>query len=80
MKKSKSIHTVYDKKENVWKTISAESKKSLKNAKTKDKAMKNSIREAKKRKVEHVIHNKDGKISDRDSYGNDPFPPRDKIH
>ena len=33
---------------------------------------------AKKLKVEHVIHNKDGKISDKDSYGNDPFPPKDK--
>ncbi len=42
--------------------------------------MENSIREAKKKKVEHVIHNKDGKISDKDSYGNDPFPPRDTIH
>lgn len=26
------------------------------------------------------IHARDGKIRDRDSYGNDPFPPRDKKH
>ncbi len=36
-----------------------------------------SVREAKKAEVEHVIHNKDGKISDRDSYGEDPNPPKD---
>ncbi|MBK9334112.1 MAG: DUF2188 domain-containing protein [Ignavibacteria bacterium] len=28
---------------------------------------------------ELVIHNRDGKISDKDSYGNDPFPERDKV-
>jgi len=27
---------------------------------------------------ELVIHNKDGKISNSDSHGNDPCPPRDK--
>jgi len=29
-------------------------------------------------KTEFVIHNKDGKISQSDSHGNDPCPPRDK--
>ena len=29
---------------------------------------------------EVVIHGRDAKIRDRDSYGNDPFPPRDKRH
>ncbi|MGN7359957.1 DUF2188 domain-containing protein [Paenibacillus sp. SAF-054] len=27
-------------------------------------------------KTEHVIHNRDGRISESNSYGNDPFPPR----
>ena len=27
---------------------------------------------------EVVIHRQDGTIRDKDSYGNDPFPPRDK--
>ncbi len=26
--------------------------------------------------VEHIIHNKDGTISERNSYGNDPHPPK----
>jgi hypothetical protein len=25
--------------------------------------------------VEHIIHNKDGQFGERNSYGNDPFPP-----
>lgn len=29
---------------------------------------------------EVVIHRPDGRIRDKDSYGNDPFPPRDKKH
>ncbi|WP_215115201.1 DUF2188 domain-containing protein [Exiguobacterium sp. s80] len=31
---------------------------------------------AKKQQVELIIHNKEGQIRDKDSYGNDPFPPR----
>ena len=27
-----------------------------------------------------VIHGRDGRIQDLDSYGNDPFPPRDSKH
>lgn len=29
---------------------------------------------------EVVIHRPDGRIRDKDSYGNDPIPPRDKKH
>ena len=28
-------------------------------------------------KVEHTIHLSDGTIGEKNSYGNDPFPPRD---
>ena len=28
------------------------------------------------RQTEHVIHNRHGQIRDKNSYGNDPFPPR----
>ncbi len=27
-------------------------------------------------KTEHLIHKKDGTIGERNSYGNDPYPPR----
>lgn len=35
---------------------------------------------AKNQQSEVVIHGKDGRIRDKDSYGNDPHPPKDKKH
>ena len=31
-------------------------------------------------KSEVVIHRKNGQIRDKDSYGNDPYPPKDTRH
>lgn len=36
--------------------------------------------QAQRERTEVVIHRKDGRIRDSDSYGNDPFPPRDRKH
>lgn len=72
----RNIHTVpYDgdwavKKEGQVKPISIH--------RTKENAEKRAIPIAKKLRVKHVIHGKDGKIQDKDSYGRDPNPPRDK--
>jgi len=35
---------------------------------------------AKKAEVEAVYHDRHGIIKDKDSFGNDDFPPRDRIH
>ena len=35
---------------------------------------------AKRHQSDVVIHGRDGAIRDRDSYGRDPFPPRDGKH
>jgi len=35
---------------------------------------------AERERLELVIHGRDGKIRDKDSFGNDPFPPRDTKH
>ena len=35
---------------------------------------------AERNRSELVIHNRDNRIRDKDSYGPDPFPPRDKKH
>ncbi|WNQ13851.1 DUF2188 domain-containing protein [Paenibacillus aurantius] len=43
---------------------------------TKDEAEKQGREEARQSETEHKIHNKDGKISESNSYGNDPFPPK----
>ncbi|WP_438491220.1 DUF2188 domain-containing protein [Paenibacillus sp. IHBB 3054] len=48
----------------------------LSHHRTKEEAEKAGKKEAKKAHIEQKIHNKDGKISDSISYGNDPFPPK----
>ncbi len=35
---------------------------------------------AQQNRSELVIHDRGNKIRDKDSYGNDPFPPEDKKH
>lgn len=35
---------------------------------------------AKAERSELIIHGRGGKIRDKDSYGNDPCPPKDKEH
>ncbi len=35
---------------------------------------------ARNQQSELFIHGRDGKIQDRDSFGNDPCPPKDKKH
>ena len=47
---------------------------------TQENAAKSATIRAKRVKSEVVIHGRDGKIRSKDSYGNDPFPPRDKEH
>ena len=36
--------------------------------------------QAKRERLDVIIHGRNGRIQDSDSYGNDPFPPRDKKH
>jgi len=35
---------------------------------------------ARNQQSEVVIHDRQGRIRDRDSYGNDPNPPTDRVH
>lgn len=47
---------------------------------TKQEAEKIARQIAKREGVEVIIQGKDGKIQSKDSYGNDPNPPKDKEH
>lgn len=47
---------------------------------TQAKSIEKAVPIAKHNKSEVVIHGRDGKIRDSDSYGRDPNPPRDKKH
>jgi hypothetical protein len=76
----KNIHTVFNSDRKMWETKKEGQEKPLSSSHKKETAMEKSVVEAKKTEVEHVIHNKDGKISDKDSYGKDPNPPIDQKH
>ena len=47
---------------------------------TQTQAIKAAVPIAKNEKSDVVIHRSNGTIRDRDSYGNDPCPPRDQKH
>lgn len=47
---------------------------------TQGAAINSATRTAKEEKSEVVIHGRDGKIRDKDSYGPDPNPPKDTRH
>mgnify|MGYP006283606683 FL=1 len=63
-----------------WQVKGAGNSKATKKFKTQKQAIKKARKIAKKQNSEVVIHGKDGKIRDKDSYGNDPHPPKDKKH
>ena len=66
------IHTVH--KNGAW-INEVEGEGQLSSHQTKDEAVEAGRAAARARRTEHVIHNLDGTISERNSYGNDPFPP-----
>ncbi len=47
---------------------------------TQGEAIERAREQARREHVEVVIHRRDGTIRDSDSYGPDPFPPRDRKH
>lgn len=74
----KNIHIVPD--GNRW-AVKREGKESpLSTHRTKELADNTGRPVARRDKVEIVIHGKDGRIQDKDSFGNDPYPPKDKKH
>jgi uncharacterized protein DUF2188 len=63
------IHTVY--KDGRW-VNEVEEGEELSSHDTKEEAQSAGRSAAQQRQTEHLIHNQDGTISERNSYGNDP--------
>jgi hypothetical protein len=74
MKRGKGVHTVPDESGSGW--ANEENGRTLSNHRTKDAAVKAGRAVAKREEVEHTIHKMDGTIGEKNSYGNDPNPPR----
>jgi hypothetical protein len=69
---AKNIHTTYNAEADNWRNISEGASRPSKTYETKAEAQEAGRESAASRGVEHLIHNQDGKISSRNSYGNDP--------
>lgn len=80
MANKKNIHVTYNKQSGDWGVKSEGSSRAASRHDTKSEALGAGRKTAQNRSGELYIHNKDGKISDRDSYGNDPNPPKDRVH
>jgi len=63
-----------------WAVKGAGNEKATKVTPTQKEAIEAAREIAINQQSEVVIHGRDGKIRDKDSYGNDPFPPKDKKH
>lgn len=63
-----------------WAVKGVENQKATVVTTTQQKAIETGRRIAINQKSELLIHGRDGKIRDKDSYGKDPIPPRDKKH
>ncbi|WP_041964242.1 DUF2188 domain-containing protein [Mesobacillus selenatarsenatis] len=74
-KKEPPVHTVPS-KNGGW--DNKQGGKVISHHRTKDRAVETGRQEAKRDSTEHRIHNLDGRISQSNSYGNDPNPPKDK--
>ena len=76
MSKKKDVHVVPSKEDKNWKV--KEGGRVVKETKTKKEAEDAGRKRAKQNESELTIHKKDRKIEKKDSYGNDPCPPKDK--
>lgn len=63
------VHTVY--KNDEW-VVEIEGNGEVGSHSTKEDAVAQGRAQAQQSKTEHVVHNQDGTIGDRHSYGNDP--------
>ncbi len=78
MSKKKDIHVVPH--SDGWATKKEGAERVGFKTDTQREAIERARDQAKREKVEVVIHGRDNKIRDSDSYGNDPNPPKDKKH
>lgn len=75
---SRSTHHVVPSPKGGWDVRRGDSERASGHFEKKVDAIDTGREISRNQKTELVIHNKDGKISQSDSHGNDPCPPKDK--
>lgn len=76
MSNKRDIHVVPHK--GGWATRKEGAERVGSTADTQREAIERARQQAIRERVEVVIHRPDGRIRDSDSYGNDPYPPKDR--
>lgn len=69
-----NIHVT--KKDNEWRVVAEGNPKPIARADTQRDAFVIAREIAKKESSDVIIHRPDGRFRERDSYGNDPYPPK----
>jgi ketosteroid isomerase-like protein len=70
---SKNVHVVPN--DGGWK-VRVEGSGRSKSYSTQGEAIRAGRKLARSNRADHIVHRRDGRIRQRDSYGSDPFPPR----
>lgn len=73
---SRKEHHVVPNSNGGWDVVKPGAQRASVHADTKREAIDQGRRISRNQGTEFVIHNKNGRISDSDSHGNDPFPPK----
>jgi hypothetical protein len=76
MPKQGDVHVAYYKAPKAWRVGVTGNKRASGSYATKPPAVAQGRQLATRNKSKLVIHNQDGKIGERRTYGRDPFPPR----
>lgn len=74
----KNLHVTYRKDEDIWAVVRDNYDRASGLFDTKAEAVDAARQYARNDKVELSIHRKDNVITEKESYGNDPCPPKDK--
>ena len=72
---SRSIHVLPNSRRGGWDVKRGEGVRASSHHDTKQEAIDRAREISRRERRELIIHNQDGRISNRDSHGNDPFPP-----
>ena len=75
---ARKTHHVVPNSEGGWDVKGGGSKRAIKHHERKTDAVDHARGISRNQESELVIHNKDGRISNADSHGNDPYPHKDK--
>jgi len=76
MPKQGDVHVVYEQADKGWRVEVTGNKRASGRHASKAPAVEQGRKLARRNKSELVVHKQDGKVGERRSYGNDPFPPR----